>query len=358
MHVLYNTNNRLSSEINTYMLKSQKDIYFYEFELSSDCNAECPLCERTMRNMPLRGNNNISLEQIKKLFPTKELVKGKDIALCGTKGDPILAPDCLEICQYLDKWDPWVLSISTNGGYNNAEWWTELGKLENVAVDFCIDGHEKTNHLYRVNVKWDILMRNLKAFIAAGGEAKWIFIPFDHNEHEFELAKATAKELGIPFVKRNSARNAVFKNKEHTPRKSTDTIVLKNSESVSDVDDDEAVKSQFVYRTNDIEKQKEYASTIVCRHLKEKHVYIHANFTLSPCCWLARDQHHTTLSAPYNDGENWNDLNKHTIDEIILKKQLTDIQSRWNVDHPDHLRKCVMSCGNKGASLDKNITQS
>ena len=42
-------------------------------------------------------------------------------------------------------------------------------------------------------------MENAKAFINAGGIARWDFIAFAHNEHQIEEAKALAEQMG--FVK-------------------------------------------------------------------------------------------------------------------------------------------------------------
>ena len=41
------------------------------------------------------------------------------------------------------------------------------------------------------------LVRNMRAFCKAGGEGRWTFIPFSHNEDDYEKAKELAKELGI-----------------------------------------------------------------------------------------------------------------------------------------------------------------
>ena len=338
---------------------TQNDIMFYELELSGDCNAECPLCERTRRKLPLRGNGNITLEQIKKLFPTPDLIKGRDIAFCGTIGDPILNPEMLEIAQYLDPHEPWVISLSTNGGYNTADWWRELGKIENLEVDFCIDGHEQTNHLYRVNVKWDILMRNLEAYLEGGGIARWLFIPFDHNEHEYETAKAHAERLGMKFVRKNSARNAMrnFANRKHTPRKTEQTIRLNNSTTLVDKDPVKVNEAVVAYDKKDKKVIEKAASTIFCRHLEKKHIFISSDFTVIPCCYLYRHQNQIALRYGYTDNKEWNNLNQYSVDEVLEKLDSFEIANRWDPEHKHHLQKCVTSCGNNGIALDKKIKE-
>jgi len=333
-------------------MQSQKDIKFYELELSGDCNAACPLCERTMENIPLRGNSNITLEQIKKLFPTKDTVENVDIVLCGTKGDPILNPQMLEIAQYLDQFDPWAIGVSTNGGYNNTDWWKQLGKLKNVEVDFCIDGHQQTNHLYRVNVKWETVIRNLEAFIEAGGNARWMFIPFDHNEHEYEIAKQHAEQLGIKFIKKNSARNAMFEGLTYTPRNSNRQIVVKNSKLLTNKNDKKVKEAINAYDDNDLDTIQSASKNIVCRHFKDNHVYINSKFQLSPCCYMSTDKHNKELKNNYTTTD-WNDLNHYSMQEVLDTLNSFEIKNRWKYNHQNHLSKCVITCGNNGVGLHK-----
>mgnify|MGYP000657292039 CR=1 FL=1 len=71
----------------------------------------------------------------------------------------------------------------------NEEFWKKLASYDRVRVLFGIDGLNDTNHLYRINVNWDALMRNVKSYISNGGTASWQFIVFDHNQHQiFHLA--------------------------------------------------------------------------------------------------------------------------------------------------------------------------
>ena len=47
-------------------------------------------------------------------------------------------------------------------------------------LDFSVDGLEETNHLYRQGVKWEHVERNMKAFINAGGRARWDYLIFQN----------------------------------------------------------------------------------------------------------------------------------------------------------------------------------
>ena len=73
-------------------------------------------------------------------------------------------------------------------------------------VRFGIDGLEDTNHLYRRNVRWPTLMRNVRAFVEAGGNAEWDFIEFRQNQHQVEQARMLADELGFSMFNVNIYR--------------------------------------------------------------------------------------------------------------------------------------------------------
>ena len=75
------------------------------------------------------------------------------------------------------------LSMNTNAGARDEAWWTELAQIYGRmgAVIFSVDGLRDTNHIYRQNVVWDNVERNMRAFINAGGRARWDFLIFEHN---------------------------------------------------------------------------------------------------------------------------------------------------------------------------------
>jgi hypothetical protein len=51
-------------------------------------------------------------------------------------------------------------------------------------------------------------MRNVDAFIAAGGNAEWDFLVFRHNEHQVDAARALA--LGMGFTLFNAKATSRF----------------------------------------------------------------------------------------------------------------------------------------------------
>jgi hypothetical protein len=131
-------------------------------------------------------------------------------------GDPAYNSECVDMVEYLASNGGWC-QLSTNGGIQSYDWWFRLGKLsadtKNVDVSFCIDGHAETNHIYRMNTNFKVIERNLQAYVNGGNgnaSGSWIFIVFDHNEHEIAAANAHATRLGLKFATRTGMRNSYF----------------------------------------------------------------------------------------------------------------------------------------------------
>lgn len=140
-------------------------IDFIDFEISSICNAGCPVCpRRTQGQYEIFPQSYWKLEDVKRTL-TEELVKQiTGIRFCGNYGDALGNPDIVEIVKWVLKTNKnCQIDIRTNGGLGDISTYEELGKLGAVMV-FGIDGYKKNNELYRVNVKWDRVVKNIEAF--------------------------------------------------------------------------------------------------------------------------------------------------------------------------------------------------
>lgn len=163
-------------------------------EASSNCQAKCPMCART----GLEGLvvSDLKLDWFKKNIKPKQYEK---ILFCGNMGDPCMNKDLVKICKWIKEQNKdIVLGINSNGAIQTAAWWSRLAKVlsgDRDYVVFSIDGLDETNEKYRIDVNWDSLMRNAKAFIRAGGSAHWDMLVFEHNAHEVELCKKFAKRF-------------------------------------------------------------------------------------------------------------------------------------------------------------------
>lgn len=156
-------------------------------ELSSYCNAECPMCVRT--------GTTFLPEQLSYYIIESKFCKQnfKQIKYGGNLGDPLMNPDAM---KFFNLFRSARQVIHTNGSLRSKSFWKELGQIENLCVVFGIDGTDQETHSkYRVDTFYERILENAQTFIDAGGEAWWQFIVFRHNEHQIENARSIAKEM-------------------------------------------------------------------------------------------------------------------------------------------------------------------
>ena len=176
-------------------------------EPTTVCQAECPMCPRTLQGYHLGKvpNKFLTLENFQ--LKTEAIInKLEKVLFCGVLGEPTACGDLLNIIQWiLDNNPTCTIGINSNGGLRDTTWWQNLAHITkhnpyNYVV-FSIDGLEDTNHIYRRNVNWNTLMNNAKAYINSGGSAQWDMLVFKHNEHQIDIAKSLASELGFNFFR-------------------------------------------------------------------------------------------------------------------------------------------------------------
>jgi MoaA/NifB/PqqE/SkfB family radical SAM enzyme len=209
-----------------------------------------------------------------------------------------VARDCLEIFQYFRAQNPNIkLGVFTNGGARSVGFWQGLARLMPKGrgyVRFGIDGLEETNHLYRRNVRWPVLMRNVNAFVAAGGNAEWDYIVFRHNEHQVEEARALARDLGFTaFNVKKTGRFLNWEKLEHihsTPVKNREGEVVGGVERpVSPAFQNEALR-ELQGRYGSMDRYLDQAA-IQCKVQAKNSIYVSAAGHVLPCCWLAAQLH-------------------------------------------------------------------
>lgn len=178
-----------------------KNITGLHLELTSKCNAMCPMCNRNFKGK-LRNNLKLvelSLEKCKKILREDFLKQLKLISLCGVFGDPINNKDLFDILDYIYSINKAVhIDLYTNGSLYDEKWWKTLAKkLQKGSVIFGIDGLKGISEMHRCNTDFDKVISNAKIFIKAGGNAKWDYIVFKHNEHQVEEARKLSEDLGF-----------------------------------------------------------------------------------------------------------------------------------------------------------------
>ena len=79
-------------------------VFRVHVELTTRCNAACPMCPRTRAggepnpNLPL---TELTLSDFQTMFPPSLLRRLKQFLFCGNYGDALTARDTLPICEYL-----------------------------------------------------------------------------------------------------------------------------------------------------------------------------------------------------------------------------------------------------------------
>ena len=269
--------------------------YSFHIELTDKCNAACPMCSRTQEldrckpNLVKVQNIELTLADFQSHFTDDFCRRVEDVDLCGGLGDPLAAPECLEICDHLTARGVRV-SISTNASLRSTEWWTRLGEYfcrTGSHVEFHIDGLADTNPLYRINTSFDKIMANAAAYIATGARAEWHYILFRHNEHQVPEAQALAQEMGFKkFVLIDTIRfgararfdyqmpNGEYRSLEPATRDGAQFKARSTEPATSQT------PSAMPIDTTDGEG-------IVCKSAVQNRPYINCEGYVSACCWTA-----------------------------------------------------------------------
>lgn len=151
-------------------------IRYIDFEISSLCNAGCPVC-------PRRHNGHYSeftqtywnIEETKKIIDTDIIKNLYGILFCGNFGDAMGNPDVSKITKYFRQHNEKMsIHVKTNGGIGNPSDYKQMAKLGAIFT-FGLDGVGEANELHRVNVKWNNVLKNINAFTSVC------------NPHQFEI---------------------------------------------------------------------------------------------------------------------------------------------------------------------------
>jgi len=347
-----------------------EDIKVVHLEVTQRCQAACPMCDRNMNggaDNPHITNAELSLEDCKRIFKPKFIAQLNTMFMCGNLGDPIVARDTLEIFRYFREHNPnmW-LSMNTNAGAKDETWWRELAKVfgRMGAVIFSVDGLSDTNHLYRQNVVWNNVERNMRAFIDAGGRARWDFLIFQHNEHQVEEAEALANAWGCErFIKKKSGR---FVTSNIVPKESHQAVDRKGNETAKlEKPKDEKNNNLALLKQKEIEKSygsmKEYFDkcSIKCKVAEEGSVFITAEGLLMPCCWTAGRMYKWWHPDPRVEeiwdhidaagGKEGIDIIENDIKDVVNGKLLKGITDSWNLPSvkDGKLGVCAQKCGSE-----------
>ena len=274
-------------------------------ELTTKCNAFCPMCNRNYKGKVREKlkMTELSLEDCKKILNKDFLSKLKLISMCGVFGDPINNRDLLKIIEYIYSINPKVvINIYTNGSIHNRNWWTKLANtLKNGRVIFGIDGLSKVSELHRCNTDFNKVISNAKTYIDAGGIAQWDYIVFKHNEHQVDEARKLSEELG--FATFQIKKTSRFFKEIYEKDEFLDSSILDYGKHpvydhngkikyVIELPIDKKYRNSTEQNILDIFKQyKDYNAyldqvTIECQAIKTRGIFISAFGEVFPCCTI------------------------------------------------------------------------
>lgn len=265
-------------------------------EISSRCNAACPDCLRNLRGMDIDQfkafeQREFSLTQIQQIFAPEFIKNLRLLLINGNLGDFVTCRDALPITRYFREHNQSLLiRISTNGS-GQPHIWSDLGALENIEVEFALDGLADLHDRYRQYTNFDQIIANARSFIKGGGRAYWKMIEFDFNIHQRARARDMARELGFThFFTVNHGRNnmTAFDRKgryRHTIGRPDPEI--RDSQQMLDL-----FSQQMARRNHDDLYRNTESKAIRCKvQGKQSHItqiYVQSDGQVYPCCWLGR----------------------------------------------------------------------
>ena len=260
------------------------ELEMVHLEISNRCQASCPMCPRNIHGgieNPLLTINEWSLADFIKIFPVDVLTQLRKINFCGNFGDPLMNNDLIDMCEYVKINSPnTAIDIHTNGSMRSTAWWEKLVEVlpENHNVIFAIDGLEDTHSIYRVGTNYNLILKNARTFINAGGTAEWHFIRFKHNNHQVKDAELVSIDLGFKkfSVKTSRRHGRPF------------PVVDEQGKFLYNLEQPNTSEIKFVSKADVADHQSWHdADKINCVAIKYKELYIDAHYQLSPCCMIS-----------------------------------------------------------------------
>jgi MoaA/NifB/PqqE/SkfB family radical SAM enzyme len=329
-----------------------------QLEISSNCNLGCPGCVRTVydpissyddpaqditienlrvsTHPDIAKNKFLSVDTVKQLLSATSSQQVKRIEFIGTIDDPLMHPQFLEIIEHIVSLNTISIVIHTNASLRNPQYFADMARIledPRHVVCFSIDGLQDTNSLYRRGSQWQKIMDNAQAYIQAGARSRWQYLIFDWNKHQVEQAKQLAAQMGFTeFTSRNDRAfvdidfNLQARNTQGTSWSSLQRRLDARADDPIDC------KMQHMYFVN---------------HLGE----------VWPCCFFAnrvyinsQDVQQKLNERFVHYGENWNNLNYYSFDEILNNKFYTDdLVASWSscshgTGAQDRVTRCTQTC--------------
>jgi MoaA/NifB/PqqE/SkfB family radical SAM enzyme len=330
------------------------DIRQVQIELTTRCNARCPMCMRNYRGLDFNSGypeTELTLNNIKQILSTeflKQLTQG--VSFNGNLGDFGMAREAQEIVHWLVNQNVPVY-INSNASMRTPEWWARLAHPL-VKIGFALDGLADTHSLYRLDTNWNKVIENACAYIQAGGHAIWRFIPFDHNRHQEQACRDLATELGFArFENIDEGRNrgAVYSRTGKFSHWLGEPFTAQEKTTPPDIKSMlQSHITWFDHRTVKSDKDTQPLK-LTCQHTRIKEIYIAADGTVYPCCFLGF--YPETMTHPGNKQLlpliKENNALEYDLEHCI--EWFNRVEETWSKNSiaEGRLYGCVNSCGGR-----------
>lgn len=330
------------------MLYEIKDLHL---ELSSFCNARCPLCPRNVWGKPYNAGyteTNLTKEQFAQIFQPKTLEKIDSTLINGNFGDFVMNPDSVDIIKYLKASNPHMrIRVSTNGSARDADFWQDLGRM-GITIEFCIDGLEDTHNLYRQDTSFSRILRNAKDFIAHGGQAIWRITEFEHNRLQIEAMRDLAQQIGF---KETSVRARGRDTGPVYDREGKKIFIIGTSPDTWPEMLDEKFLDDYYMKMATAPSKVSASTEITCQALNERSIYLSADGHVYPCCWTGFNPKSYKGSPSFGTFGKWNKqllpyVSHNNALEVGLDQALEwfhHLSDSWK--SPDQPEVCKFFCG-------------
>lgn len=329
-------------------LFNYEEIRVLGIEHTNKCNLRCPACPRTAyknRVNPVLEMTQITLDDYKRILPPQFCKKLKGVVLCGCNGDAAVSTNIMKCIKYLRD-NNLIVNLHTNGSLRESSWWKELAKImgKESKVIFAIDGiTQDINKINRVFSNLEIVLRNAQAYNNAGGTTRWDFLDFDYNHHQLEDAKKLAKEMGF----------TIFNSRTSTAHISNTNFIQNFDKNVYDGDDKQFKEVLARYGTwrNYIDK-----TSIHCKSVARKEMYIDHQLRLWPCPWLGgapyinsnvHIQKNQLIKLFKKYGDDFNSLRNKSIKEVLNHDWFKyELEESWGKTFENgRMMHCGKMCG-------------
>ena len=339
------------------MMDWRKQIHRLQVDITSHCNARCAGCSRNImggEKQPWLPLNHFPVDVWKRL--AEEDTRGwhiNELKLNGSWGDAGMHPKLPDMMYTFSAAHPeTAIRICTNGGTHNEAWWAELGtalseRADAHVVDFAIDGLSDTHSIYRRSTSFEKVIANAIAFAKAGGNARWVMTLFDHNIHQIDEARETARTSGFGSF---SPRYSILRNGRVSTPTEDYLIPTDKAEEIPLPD-----YIAFTEQANTIARKMFQAvsnkmENTLCPWYNGGVIQLDPWARVWPCCHIAdyavsedpsSAKHYAQIQADIDD-QNFNSLHHHSLGDVLSGEWY---QERLpNIVNTAKWRACEMIC--------------